>query len=162
MTGPVSAFVLQASAVAIEGRALLIEGPPGSGKSSLALALIDRGAGLIGDDAVTLTADGPRLIASPPPNIAGLLEVRGVGLVTLPCAPPSPVALILTLGEPPAGRLPETPLATRQVAGLAIPVLAFDPGPLAPAPRAAWALRMHGLVFDPSSLCHGQSPHSAL
>lgn len=150
---------MQASAVVIEGRALLIEGPPGSGKSSLALALIDRGAGLIGDDGVTLTAKSGRLIASPPPNIASLLEVRGVGLVTLEVAAPAPVALILTLGGPPAERLPRSPLPTRSIAGVAVPVLAFDSGPIAPAPRAEWALRMHGAVFDPSSLCPGPSPH---
>ncbi|HSF13162.1 MAG TPA: serine kinase, partial [Erythrobacter sp.] len=67
-------LVMQASAVAIDGRGLLIEGPPGSGKSSLALALIDRGAGLIGDDAVTVAPESGLLIAAPPPNIAGLLE----------------------------------------------------------------------------------------
>jgi hypothetical protein len=156
----VSDIVRQASAVAIGGRALLIEGPPGSGKSTLALALIERGAGLIGDDGVTLTAADGVLIASPPPNIAGLLELRGVGLATLPLAPPAPVALILTLGGPPPERLPETPLPTRKIAGVAIPVLAFEPGPLAPAVRAEWALRLHGLVFDPSSLCPGHTPHS--
>lgn len=156
-----TAVVMQASAVVIGGRALLIEGPPGSGKSSLALALIDRGAGLIGDDGVTLAAKSGRLIASPPPNIAGLLEVRGVGLVRLPVASPAPVALILTLGGPPPQRLPETPLAIRSIAGVAVPVLAFDPGALAPAPRAEWALRLHGQVFDPSSLCPGPSPHRA-
>jgi hypothetical protein len=156
----VSALVHQASAVAIAGRALLIEGPPGSGKSTLALALIERGAGLIGDDAVTLTPSEGRLMASPPPNIAGLLEVRGVGLARLDTAPPAPVALILALGGPPPERLPETPLPRREIAGITVPVLAFDPGPLAPAARAEWALRMHGLVFAASSLCPGQSPHS--
>ncbi len=149
-------LVMQASAVAIGGRALLIEGPPGSGKSSLALALIDRGADLIGDDAVTLTADGTtghgRLIASPPPNIAGLIEVRGVGLATLPLAAPTAVALVLTLGGAAPERLPGTPLATRVIAGIAVPVLAFEPGTIAPAPRAEWALRLHGLVFEPASL----------
>lgn len=145
-------LVLQASAVVIDGRALLIEGPPGSGKSSLALALIDRGAGLIGDDAVTLSVTDGALIAHPPPNIAGLLEVRGVGLVRLPSAPPAPVALILSLGVPIPERLPEVPLPTRPIAGLAIPVLAFDPGPLAPALRAECALRLHGLHHAASSL----------
>lgn len=153
MTRSASDLVFQASAVAIEGRALLIEGPPGSGKSSLALALIDRGAGLIGDDAITLSVAGGRLIAAPPPNIAGLLEVRGVGLVTLPCAGPAPVALILTLGGPVPERLPEAPLPTRLIAGVAIPVLAFDPGPIAPAIRAEWAMRLHGLRHAASSLC---------
>lgn len=154
---PVSApapIVMQAGAVAIGGRALLIEGPPGAGKSSLALALIDRGAGLIGDDGVTLTAtaDG-LLIAAPPPNIAGLIEVRGVGLVRVPPAPPAPVALILALGGSAPERLPHAPLPARVIAGVPIPVLAFDPGPIAPALRAEWALRVHGLVFEPSSLC---------
>lgn len=156
-----TAVVMQASAVAIGARALLIEGPPGSGKSSLALSLIDRGAGLIGDDAVTLTAKSGRLIASPPPNITGLLEVRGVGLVQLPVASPAPVALILSLGGPLAGRLPDHPLAARSIAGVAVPVLAFEPGTVAPAPRAEWALRMHGHVFDPSSLCPSRAPHRA-
>lgn len=144
-------IVMQASAVAIGGRALLIEGPPGSGKSSLALALIDRGAGLIGDDGVTLTRAGTRagdaLFASPPPHIAGLLEVRGVGLVATDMSPPAPVALILTLGGAAGERLPETPLPTRDLAGVAVPVLAFDPGTIAPAVRAEWALREHGLAF---------------
>lgn len=150
-------LVMQASAVAIGGRALLIEGPPGSGKSSLALALIDRGAGLIGDDAVTLHAEGGRLLASQPPNIAGLLEVRGVGLVRLELAPPAPVALILALGGAYPDRLPQSPLPARSIAGLAVPVLGFEPG-LAPAPRAEWALRMHGLQFDPASLCAAHPP----
>lgn len=153
--------MLQATAVAIDGRALLIEGPPGSGKSSLALALIDRGAGLIGDDAVLLTAAGERLIAAPPPNIAGLLEVRGVGLVEVPPAPPAPVALILTLGGPVPERLPETPLPTRTLAGIPVPVLSFAPGPLAPASRAQWALRLHGLICEPASLCAPKAPSGA-
>lgn len=153
-----SALVLQAGAVAIGTRALLIEGPPGSGKSSLALALIERGAGLIGDDAVTLTACEGQLIASPPPNIAGLLEVRGVGLARLEVAPPAPVALILALGGAAPERLPETPLPERVIAGIAVPVLAFDPGPTAPAARAEWALRMHGLAAEASSLCAAQAP----
>lgn len=153
-----SPVVLQASAVAIAGRALLIEGPPGTGKSSLALSLIDRGAELIGDDGVTLTRDGAVLVASPPPNIAGLVELRGIGLARLPLAQPAPVALILTLGGPPAARLPDAPLPTRSLGGVAVPVLAFDPGALAPALRAEWALRLHGLGVKPASLCAADAP----
>jgi HPr kinase/phosphorylase len=143
------AIVVQASAVAIAGRALLIEGPPGSGKSSLALALVDRGAGLIGDDAVSLAREGGSLIAGPPPNIAGLIEIRGIGLVSLPLATPAPVALILTLGGPEGERLPQAS-EQRMIAGLAIPVLPFFPGAIAPAARAEWALQFHGLAFGSS------------
>ncbi|AUX70891.1 serine kinase [Porphyrobacter sp. HT-58-2] len=146
-------MVYPASAVAIDGGALLIEGPPGSGKSSLALALIEHGARLIGDDAVTLTAQNDCLIASAPPNIAGLLEVRGVGLAKFPLAASVPVALILTLGGPLPDRLPHAPLPRRVIAGVAVPVLDFDPGSIAPAARAAWALRLHGLAIKPTSLC---------
>lgn len=143
------AVVVQATCVAIGGRALMIEGPPGSGKSSLALALLDRGAGLIGDDAVSLVRQGNAIIAAPPPNIAGLLEIRGVGIVTVPPAQAATLALILSLGEPVGDRLPEH-LVKRVIAGLAIPVLPFVPGALAPAVRAEWALANHGLA---SSAC---------
>jgi hypothetical protein len=158
MTTAAAPVVLQASAVSIGGAALLIEGPPGSGKSSLALALIDRGAGLIGDDGVTLTAEADRLLASTPPRIAGLIEVRGVGLMRLAPAPPAPVALILALGGPEPTRLPDVPLPTRVIAGVAVPVLAFDPGTIAPALRAEWALRHHGLARNPASLCAADAP----
>ncbi|MBD2842414.1 HPr kinase/phosphorylase [Erythrobacter rubeus] len=136
-------IILQATAVAIEGRALLMEGPPGIGKSSLALALIDRGAVLIGDDGVTLERHGDQAIASPPPNIAGLLEVRGVGLINLPVADPTPVALVLTLGET-GERLPDN-APTRDLLGIQVPVLPFLPGEIAPARRAEIALAAHGM-----------------
>ncbi|WP_379922170.1 HPr kinase/phosphorylase [Erythrobacter sp. R86502] len=152
---------MQAGAVVIGGRALLIEGPPGNGKSSLALALIDRGAGLIGDDGVTLTAQGGVLIASPPPHIGGLLEVRGVGLATLPLADAAPVALILTLGGTRPERLPEDPLPTRTMCGIAVPVLTFDPGTIAPAQRAEWALQLHGLPCKAASLYRPDAPDGA-
>lgn len=127
--------------VAVEGRGLLLEGTPGSGKSTLALALIDRGAVLVGDDGIAVEHRGGQLWALPPPNIAGRLEIRGVGIVTLPLAP-APLALMLSLGAA-AERLP-TPIA-RGVMGIALPCLTFDPAaPSAPL-RAEWAIRLHGL-----------------
>ncbi|MEM7781446.1 MAG: HPr kinase/phosphatase C-terminal domain-containing protein [Pseudomonadota bacterium] len=140
------AIILRASVVAIGGRALAIEGPPGSGKSSLAMSLIDRGAALIGDDGATLNTVDETLIAGPPPNIAGLIELRGIGLVTLALAPPTPLALILKLKEQ-TERLPET-IANREILGVSIPVLPFIPGTIAPALRAEWALKQHGLFAD--------------
>jgi len=134
-------ILVQASAVAIDGRALLIEGAPGAGKSSLALALIDRGAELIGDDAVRLQRVQHSIVALPPPNIAGKLEIRGVGIVDLPAAS-APMALILTLTLD-APRFPD-PLEQRSLLGVSIPVLPFRAGDAVQALRAEWALKQHG------------------
>lgn len=135
-------MMISGSAVAIDGRALAITGAPGSGKSSLALALIDRGARLIGDDAVQLTRVGDHLLASPPPNIEGLIELRGIGLFDLPIAEPSPLSLVLSLGEHDE-RLPEF-APERQVLGQSIPCLPFYAGTIAPAIRAELALSRFG------------------
>lgn len=135
--------IIQASAVAVGGRALGIIGAPGKGKSSLALALIDRGAVLIGDDGVSLARDGDLIIASPPPNVSGLIEVHGVGIVQYPVSSPVPLALILDLDSRPE-RLPGD-VPSREVLGVEIPCLPFDPGNIAPAVRAEQALALHGL-----------------
>ncbi len=135
----------QASAVAIgargQARGVLIEGPSGSGKSSLALALIDRGATLIGDDGIALEVREGVLWALPPPNIAGLLEIRNVGLITLP-AEPAPVALVLQL-DPAAPRLPDGPEETL-LHGVPVPRIRLWPGAPALPLRAEWALTLHG------------------
>lgn len=110
---------VHASCIAIGGRAVLIEGPSGSGKSDLALRLIDRGAGLISDDYTELTVTDGRLIASAPAAIAGQIEVRGIGIVALPAAPPAPVALLVRAGEP--ERMPEA--ATCAMAGVDVPMI---------------------------------------
>ncbi|KZX53559.1 serine kinase [Erythrobacter sp. HI00D59] len=128
--------------VAIGGRVLLIEGPPGAGKSSLALALIDRGATLVGDDAVTLDRRGEAVHALPPPTTAGLVEIRNVGIVEMPTTH-GPVALILTL-DPAAARFPLA-IAERTLAGIAVPALPFVPGDAVQALRAEAALQRHGL-----------------
>lgn len=132
--------------VAVAGRGLLLEGPPGIGKSTLALALIDRGAVLVGDDGVTLRHRHGRLWALPPPNIAGRLEVRGVGLISLETTT-APVALILLLGGGISERLPEP--GTRALGEAVLPFLRFDPSVPEAALRAEWALRLHGLTSEP-------------
>lgn len=138
-----SATVLaNVTGVAIDGRVLLIEGPPGSGKSSLALALIDRGACLVGDDAVSVTREGTVLVAKPPPNTSGLLEIRNVGIAELPTQS-GPVALVLSLDQA-APRYP-VDIATREIAEVAIPLLPFAPGDSVQAVRAEHALAAHGL-----------------
>lgn len=152
MSGAVLANV---TGVAIGDRALLIEGPPGSGKSSLALALIDRGAMLIGDDAVLLATRDGVVWAEPPPNTGGLIEVRNVGIVELP-ASAAPIALILVL-DPLAPRFPME-IARRRLKAIDVPQLAFRAGDAEQALRAEYALRMHGLPLSPEPLVGDNSP----
>lgn len=133
---------IHATCVAIRGRALLLTGPSGSGKSDLALRLIDRGATLVSDDQVLLVARAGRLFAAPPPSIAGKMEVRGLGIIAMAHHSDMPVSLIIELGAE-VPRMPEW--RVRALAGLDIPVIAlpaFDPS--APL-KAELALREIGL-----------------
>ena len=141
-------LVRQATCVAIDGRGLLIEGPPGSGKSTLALKLIDRGARLVGDDGVELGRTQGRVVARPVGRIAGLIEVRNVGLLTMPTIE-APVALVLRLASD-APRFIEQ-AETADLLGVAIPRLWFDPAIAAADIRAELALARHGLRFDLST-----------
>lgn len=93
------AGVLQhASCVAFHGRGVLIMGAPGTGKSSLALRLIDRGFMLVADDYARLTREGDALVATAPEQIGGLLEVRGFGITRLPFRRRCEIALAVRLG----------------------------------------------------------------
>ncbi|MCE0505737.1 serine kinase [Roseivivax sp. GX 12232] len=116
-----AAQVVHGSAVAFDGRACLILGPSGSGKSALALELLALGAGLIADDRVILRRDGHALRAEAPAAIAGLIEARGVGLLNAPAAPPAALALVVDLGTPETDRLP--PFRERHIAGVTLPCL---------------------------------------
>ena len=136
--------VHQASCVAIGGRALLIQGPSGSGKSSLALGLIDRGAELIGDDGVSLELRAGRLYASPPPHIVGLIEIRNLGLLSLPTVSDIPIALVVRL-DPAAPRFIEQ-AESIELDGAALPMLRLWPDGAVLALKSELALARYGLT----------------
>lgn len=94
--------------VEIDSIGILIRGAPGTGKSDLALQLIDRGARLIADDRTDVSRDGMRLMLSSPAPIVGLLEVRGVGVMTVTSIDTAPLGLVIDLVTNQAiERLPE-------------------------------------------------------
>jgi len=115
---------IHATAVAIGGHAVLLIGPSGSGKSDLALRLIDRGAALISDDRTDLTLVDGRLLASAPATILGKIEVRGLGIVAVATVADVAVALAIQLGGP-IERMPP-PANTQTIAGIALPAFALD------------------------------------
>jgi serine kinase of HPr protein (carbohydrate metabolism regulator) len=126
---------VHASAVLVGARAVLIRGPAGAGKSQLALALIAAAqarlipfARLVADDRVELEARHGRLLARPPKALAGLIEVRGLGIRRLPYEPVATVGTIVDLAVPDAQRLPSPLERQAVVAGILLPRLAVASG----------------------------------
>ena len=145
-TGPrLSAETLHASTVAKDGRAILITGPSGSGKSDLALRLLDRGFTLVSDDQTVVRKDGERLVASAPPTIAGKLEVRGLGIVEVERANDVPVALILELTSD-IQRLPDDS-RERPILGVSLPFITLDAMPASAPAKVDLALDRFGRKF---------------
>lgn len=111
--------ILHASCVAAEGRGLLILGPSGSGKSTLAIRLIALGAVLVSDDRTRVTAREGHLTAScASPNIHGLIEARGIGLLRASTVESAELALAIDLGQTESDRLP--PFRTVTILGSAL------------------------------------------
>lgn len=116
--------LVHATSVEIGGHAVLIRGPSGSGKSDLALRLIDGGAVLVADDQSAISNDGGRLFVGVPETIAGLLEVRGLGIVRVACRARVPLALVVDIVHPKdVDRLPEPSAA--QLLGVMVPRVAL-------------------------------------
>lgn len=122
---------IHASCVALDGIGVILLGPSGSGKSDLALRLLDRGFMLVADDRVEITNGTAR----PPAPLAGLLEVRGMGIFHFPHLAAAQLALAVDLGAP-APRLPES----ASHPALDLPMIALDPWHSSAAQRVALAL----------------------
>ena len=136
-----AADAIHATSVAIRGRAVLIEGASGAGKSDLALRLIDRGATLVSDDYTLLARSGAQLLATAPATIAGRMEVRGLGIVAMPSVADVPVALVVRLSSE-VERMPEP--ATCSIEGVEVPVTAVDPRPASAPIKVELALQHSG------------------
>jgi HPr kinase/phosphorylase len=133
---------VHASAVLVGRRAVLIRGPAGAGKSRLALALLQaadagilRFARLVADDRAHLDAAHGRLLVRPAPALAGLIEVRGLGIRQVPFEPVAVVGLVLDLAADDGARLPLDAARETVIAGIRLPRLPVAPG-LDPLPLA--------------------------
>lgn len=149
-TAAIHAPTIHASAVLVGARAILIRGPAGAGKSRLALELIQAAATgrlafsrLIADDRVHVAAIRGRLIARAPANLAGLMEIRGLGICRLPYEPMAVVRLVVDLGTA-AERMPEPAATETDIEGVRLPRLAVAPG------SDAFSLVLAALTLDKS------------
>ena len=138
-----SAETVHASTVAAEGRAVMIMGPSGSGKSDLTLRLLDRGFTLVSDDQTLVKLDGERLVASAPANIAGKLEIRGIGIVDMERLDNMPVALLVELTSD-IQRLPDDS-RERPILGVKLPLITIDAMTASAPSKVALALDRMGL-----------------
>jgi serine kinase of HPr protein (carbohydrate metabolism regulator) len=140
ITVPAAPILVHGTAVAIDGRAVLLRGPSGAGKSDLALRLIDTGARLVADDQVELRRAGGRVLVKAPAAIAGLMEVRGVGILQLEPLPEAALAMCVDLvPSAEVERLPE--IRCEDVLGLAVPSIALSPFEASAAAKLRFALR---------------------
>jgi HPr kinase/phosphorylase len=137
---------IHASAVLVENRAVLIRGASGAGKSQLAFDLILAGrsgqipkAVLVGDDRVFLDASGGQVVVRPARELAGLIEIRGLGIRRCDFVDEAMVGLVVDLGAADAERLPPPETLLTLIYGIIIPRIPVGPA-YSPFPLVAAAL----------------------
>jgi HPr kinase/phosphorylase len=143
---------IHASAVLVGSRAVLVQGPSGSGKSQLALALLEAAetgtlpfARLVADDRAEIEAMHGRLLVRPAPALAGLVEIRGLGIRRVAYEAVAAVGLIVDLAAPDASRMPEPAAQAREIQGITLPRLAVAAGQ-SPLPSVLSYLRTFNAV----------------
>ena len=118
--------LIHATAIAMEGDAILLRGPPGAGKSDLALRLIENGARLIADDQALLRRADNHVLVRAPAAVAGLIEVRGIGILRIDFLDEAPLGLVVDLVAPTeVERIPDDRFEV--VLGLPIRMIALAP-----------------------------------
>ena len=117
---------IHATAIAVDEQGILLRGPSGSGKSDLALRLIEQGAQLISDDRTELMKKGNDLVSFAPSTIEGLLEIRHVGIIRMQNLGATPIRLVVDLVSPEElERMPETQTTT--IDGVELPLVRLAP-----------------------------------
>jgi serine kinase of HPr protein (carbohydrate metabolism regulator) len=141
----ISSENLHATCVASNARAVLIVGPSGSGKSDLALRMLDRGFSLVSDDRTVVRKEGEKLIASAPVTIRGKLEIRGIGIVDMESTDDVTVALVVELTAD-MQRMPDDS-RERLILGTKVPMVNIDAMTASAPSKVAVALDRLGLKF---------------
>lgn len=123
-------MLVHATAVDLNGHVLLLRGESGAGKSDLALRLLSSGAKLIGDDYIHLTARKGQVYAAAAPELHGMLEVRGIGIIyvseVMPLDPPYPVFAVVDLVErTDVPRMPDEEDAITEIEGIPVKRIAL-------------------------------------
>ncbi|MDR3467657.1 MAG: HPr kinase/phosphatase C-terminal domain-containing protein [Xanthobacteraceae bacterium] len=161
---PADRPTIHASAVRVGSHfGVLIRGPSGAGKSRLAFDLVLAGrAGqipptlLVGDDRILVAREGDAVIARPAPSLAGLIEIRGLGIRQCPFAPETPVGLIVDLDAPDAERLPEPDALQGTVEGIILPRIPVGAG------HTPLPLVLASLITTPGPVADGLRLHDCL
>jgi len=133
---------VHATTIDLDGQGVMLLGPSASGKSDLGLRLIDAGARLVADDRTDLTVSGDAVLASAPEELAGRMEVRGIGIVAMAAVAETRLALIVELVDAKdVQRLPEP--ETMEVLGVTLPLVRLSAFEVSAPAKVRTALKHH-------------------